>query len=234
VNVNGTIFFTANNGTNGVELWKSNGTKEGTVLVKDIVGGVGSSNPYHLTNVNGKLFFTAETAATGRELWKSDGTAAGTVLVKDIKPGTGYGISFLLHDLFVNVNGTLFFTADNGVNGRELWKSNGTEGGTVRVMDIWEGSLDSRIDELTVVNGTLFFVANDGKTGPNLWKSDATGTQRVGGFAPNSWIDVSNLEAVNGNLFFTASSGFNNSNKLWKTDGTVAGTVLVKGTSINR
>ncbi|MDH4088289.1 MAG: LEPR-XLL domain-containing protein [Nitrospira sp.] len=234
VNVNGTIFFTANNGTNGVELWKSNGTKEGTVLVKDIVGGAGSSNPYHLTNVNGKLFFTAETAATGRELWKSDGTAAGTVLVKDIKPGTGYGISFLLHDLFVNVNGTLFFTADNGVNGRELWKSNGTEGGTVRVMDIWEGSLDSRIDELTVVNGTLFFVANDGKTGPNLWKSDATGTQRVGGFAPNSWIDVSNLEAVNGNLFFTASSGFNNSNKLWKTDGTVAGTVLVKGTSINR
>ena len=48
-----------------------------------------------------------------------DGTAAGTVLVKDIKPGTGYGISFLLHDLFVNVNGTLFFTADNGVNGPE-------------------------------------------------------------------------------------------------------------------
>lgn len=230
MNVNGTIFFTANNGTNGVELWKSNGTKEGTVLVKDIVGGVGSSNPYHLTNVNGKLFFTAETAATGRELWKSDGTAAGTVLVKDIKPGTGYGISFLLHDLFVNVNGTLFFTADNGVNGRELWKSNGTEGGTVRVMDIWEGSLDSRIDELTVVNGTLFFVANDGKTGPNLWKSDATGTQR----AEASRRIAGNLEAVNGNLFFTVSSGFNNSNKLWKTDGTVAGTVLVKGTSINR
>ncbi len=228
VNVNGILYFTANNGSNGWELWKSDGTATGTVLVKDIVAGSGSSNPEQLTNVNGKLFFTAETSATGRELWKSDGTAAGTVLVKDIKPGTGYGISFLLNDLFVNVNGTLFFTADNGVNGRELWKSNGTASGTVMVKDIWAGSLDSRIDELTAVNGTLFFVANDGVTGPNLWKSDATGTQRVGGFAPNSWIDISNLEAVNNTLFFTANNGFSNHNKLWKTDGTIGGTIMVK------
>ncbi|CUS37543.1 hypothetical protein COMA1_40108 [Candidatus Nitrospira nitrosa] len=228
VNVNGILYFTANNGSNGWELWRSDGTATGTVLVKDIVAGSGSSNPEQLTNVNGKLFFTAETAATGRELWKSDGTAAGTVLVKDIKPGTGYGISFLLNDLLVNVNGTLFFTADNGVNGRELWKSNGTATGTVMVKDIWAGSLDSRIDELTAVNGTLFFVANDGVTGPNLWKSDATGTQRVGGFAPNSWIDVSNLEAVNSTLFFTADNGFSNHNKLWKTDGTTVGTIMVK------
>ena len=227
-NVNGTLFFAARDGVNGVELWKSNGTAAGTELVKDIVAGSGSSNPTHLINVNGTLFFTAETAPNGRELWKSNGTAAGTVLVKDINPGTGYGISFLLNDLFVNVNGTLFFTADNGVNGRELWKSNGTATGTVMVKDIWAGSLDSRIDELTAVNGTLLFVANDGVTGPNLWKSDATGTQRVGGFAPNSWIDVSDLEAVNSTLFFTANSGVGNSNKLWKTDGTTAGTVLVK------
>ena len=71
VNVNGLLYFTADNGVNGRELWKSDGTAAGTVLVKDIVAGFSGSNPQYLTNVNGTLFFLAETAANGRELWKS-------------------------------------------------------------------------------------------------------------------------------------------------------------------
>ena len=59
-NVNGTLFFAANDGTHGYELWKSDGTAAGTVLVKDInPGGSTGSGPQSLTNVNGTLFFTA-------------------------------------------------------------------------------------------------------------------------------------------------------------------------------
>ena len=230
VNVNGILYFTANNGSNGWELWRSDGTAAGTVLVKDIVAGSGSSNPEHLINVNGKLFFTAETAATGRELWKSDGTAAGTVLVKDINPGTGYGISFLLHDLFINVNGKLFFTANNGTNGVELWKSDGTAAGTVMVKDIVSGSSTSSPDLFTVYKGALFFTAFNTATGTfDLWRSDgtATGTQVFRHFNGSGTNVITELEVVNNTLFLAADDGVHG-RELWKTDGTTAGTVLVK------
>ena len=78
------LYFGANNGINGMELWKSDGTEAGTVLLKDINPGAGSCSIGYLTNVNGTLFFVANDGSTGSELWKSDGTAAGTLLVKNI------------------------------------------------------------------------------------------------------------------------------------------------------
>ena len=95
--VGGTLFFTANDGIHGYELWKSNGTNAGTVLVKDIqpdARGGDDYGPGSLTGVGGTLFFTADDGIHGSELWKSDGTKAGTVLVKDIVPdgaSTYYG-----------------------------------------------------------------------------------------------------------------------------------------------
>ena len=84
-NVNGVLYFIANDNINGNELWKTDGTAAGTVMVKDIGAGINSSNPSYLTNVNGVLYFNANEGSNGAELWKSDGTAAGTVLVKDIR-----------------------------------------------------------------------------------------------------------------------------------------------------
>ncbi len=77
-NVNGTLYFTANDGTHGDELWKSDGTFAGTVLVKDIIPGPGSSTPVHLTEVNGALEFYAFDG-TSEGLFRSDGTATGTI-----------------------------------------------------------------------------------------------------------------------------------------------------------
>src|SRR5947208_6100041 len=100
-NVNGTLFFSALTGSNGNELWKSDGTDSGTVLVGDNL--VASSSPAYITNVNGTVFFQRYVDAnTGYELWKSDGTDSGTVMVKDIYPGAGSsGPTYLS-----NVNGT--------------------------------------------------------------------------------------------------------------------------------
>src|SRR5262245_16256098 len=131
VNVNGTLFFAADDGVHGRELWKSDGTAAGTVMLKDINPN-GVSNPDSMVNVNGIVFFTAHNGTNGRELWKADGTEYGTVLVKDINPGAVGSYSNGL----TNVNGTLFFAANDGTNGMELWKSNGTPLGTVQVANI--------------------------------------------------------------------------------------------------
>ncbi|MFN7803474.1 MAG: ELWxxDGT repeat protein, partial [Planctomycetaceae bacterium] len=69
--VNGTLYFTANDGSTGYELWKSDGTSAGTVLVQDIRSGGGGSYPSRLTNVNGTLYFRATDGTTGVELWKA-------------------------------------------------------------------------------------------------------------------------------------------------------------------
>jgi ELWxxDGT repeat protein len=246
---NGTLFFVGWDYWHGSELWKSDGTTAGTVMVADINPGRGGSNPGNLTNVNGTLFFTANDGTHGVELWKSDGTAAGTVMVQDIYPGSSwhvnggysyYGPNSSSPSNLTNVNGELFFVADDGVHGRELWKSNGTgttinkknggtTSGTVLVADINPGSSSSNPSNLINVNGLLYFTANDGTHGQELWKSDGTaaGTVMIKDINPGSGSsNPGNLTKVNGTLLFSASDGAHG-NELWKSDGTTAGTVMV-------
>ncbi len=150
-NVNGTIFFVDGDSAHGVELWKSNGTAAGTVMVKDINPGPRGSYPKALTNINGTLFFQADDGTHGTELWRSNGSAAGTYMVADINPSGGS-----YPGGFIDVNGKIFFPDfPTGSPPAQLWRTDGTRAGTVLVKDVSP-------NYLTNINGTLFFQGNDG------------------------------------------------------------------------
>jgi len=226
--VGDTLFFTASiedRGFLGGELYKSDGTQQGTLLVRDINGVTGDSTPLGLTDVDGTLFFSAFDGSE-RELWKSDGSAGGTVQVADIRPGPLSGGP----SGFADVGGTAFFAATSGEDDRELWMSDGTADGTVEVADINPGVEASNPRELTDVGGTAFFTASDGQGGRELWRSDGTeaGTVQVKDLNTGAGgSDPLDLTDVDGTLFFTASDG-QGGRELWKSDGTEAGTVQVK------
>jgi ELWxxDGT repeat protein len=211
--IDGILYYVAGDSTVFAELFKSDGTAEGTVLVKDIYPGLPDAEISRITAFNGQPYFGADHPTYGFELWTSDGTEAGTVLVKDINPGSG---SSSLSSGRIVFNNNLYFSA-SGPQGRELWKSDGTDAGTVVVKDIRLGSGASSPTSLTSVINTLYFTANDGVNGVELWQSDGStsGTVMVQdlnlGSAGSSPIRLTN---VNGILYFFADDG--TGIKLWK------------------
>jgi ELWxxDGT repeat protein len=227
--LNGKIYFTGINATNGSELWVTDGTDAGTQMVKDIEAASVSSSPVDLFLFNNTIYFFANTTATGYELWKSDGTIAGTVMVKDINLGAN---SSNEATTFFSNNNILYFTANDGTNGNELWKTDGSSGGTVMVKDISPGGGSSDPGEFTALGNTVIFSADDGTSGPELWKTDGTeaGTvlvKDINTSLPALGSSPSQFLLFNNKLYFTALA---NSLQitLYSTDGTTAGTVPVK------
>ncbi|MFN8322750.1 MAG: ELWxxDGT repeat protein [Chitinophagales bacterium] len=227
-NVNGTLFFHAHDGTHGKELWKSDGTDAGTILVKDITAGSADTDLDFFVNVNGILIFTVNDATNGTELWRSDGTDAGTYLLKDIYQGSNDGIGWSLRTDFVVFNGTMYFQAEDATNGNELWKTDGTTSGTILVKDIAPSNNGSDPEFFVVSNNTVYFCAQD-INGKGIWKTDGTdaGTVSVSTLPSGMYIP-SALVNVNGTMFFTVNDPFANGVELWKCDGTSAGTSIVK------
>ena len=146
--VNEKVFFAATDNVYGEELWVSDGTSDGTKLVKDINPGYYSSTPSDMTSYKGLLYFTAYTRQFERELWKSDGTPEGTEMVVDLAPlepyyGGGYPMPIRIF------KDHLYFTTAQG----GLYKSDGTQAGTVLIDEM----ANSRISMVTTGDNYLYY-----------------------------------------------------------------------------
>jgi ELWxxDGT repeat protein len=224
------VYFTLTDSTYGRELWKSDGTEVGTVMVKDINPGSSGSSISSLFALNGIAYFIADNGTGGYnpELWRTDGTDTGTYMVKDIDQ-SGFSMPSIFST--VSLGYSFFFSANNGTDGTELWKSDGTEGGTVMVKDIYSGSNGSSPSSFsTSTDGYVYFFAEDATSGRELWRTDGTegGTTlvkdiRLGALSSNG----SGTLGVPGYVYFTADNGTNGT-ELWKSDGTATGTVMVR------
>lgn len=269
VTVGENSFFVASRGTQGLEMYKTNGTSESTVLVKDI-NPINGSFPDHLFAFNGEVYFSANEGFFGTELWKTDGTEAGTVLVKNIHPYYGQGSN---PNNFTIYNNELYFLATDyySFGSYSIWKTDGTESGTIKVYDNGASKIsglyvannklyvnigvlaefdtatnlltplvvDSEypvIDEINSFENGLYFITsiNFSRQNIRLYRLDESGNVlllKEFNQPANGDIDIHNLTQVGSEVYFSITTDFNSqedTDVLWKTDGTSSNTLPVK------
>ncbi len=226
-----------------MELWKSDGTEEGTVMVKDIYKGNQASWPADFTlvledpsipwdqqpdSLPAALFFTAYDSAHGKELWVTDGKEENTYMVKDINEGINHSYAHLL----TAMGNKLYFVAATFEENNELWVSDGTEEGTHIVKIILPGASYLYIDGLINLDNRLWFTASDGAAehGQELWTSDGTeeGTYMVKDIDKSGWgSNPQGFTMYNKKVYFNAQDSASG-RELWVSDGSEEGTFLVK------
>ena len=242
--LNGKVIFSGTTSATGAEIYVTDGTPGGTVLVSDISAGVTGSKPGEFVLLGSFLYFTAETALQGRELWRTNGTPAGTTLVKDIVPGAGSSNTENNYNLFSN-GSYLLFAANTTAAGNELWKSDGTSAGTILLEDIntgHSGADSSNPDNFMVLNNIVLFTATDATHGNEIWRTDGSpaGTVLVkdinAGTASSTQVEIFpgyfadfflGFHIFNKRAYFNADDG-TSAGEIWVTDGSSGNTALVK------
>ncbi|MCA8968864.1 MAG: hypothetical protein KDC95_03745 [Planctomycetes bacterium] len=210
------VFFSANDGTTGNTLWRTNGSPAGTFYLK-----TGLKDPKWFHVAGGKLFFSADDGSTGDELWVSDGTSAGTTLVDNLMTGALDSTKAIVatHEDLV------FFFADSIVNNRNqlgFWRSDGTKAGTFQLVAGNLGLTRYDLWHSVSLGGYLYFYQYT-TGGGELWRTDGSvaGTTKVYSFNDRAkaitpflaWDDKIWCDVVQ-----------NAKHELWTSDGTTAGT----------
>lgn len=204
-------------------IWKTDGTEAGTVQVAAV-------NARLLTPAGPSLYFQSNSgsggnASTGWELWVTDGSSGGAHRVKEIRPGTPGAFDTWGVTACSVVGDHIVFAADDGVHGRELWVSDGTDAGT-RLLHEFEpgeaGLWNNTYAAFTSFGGRSFFAGRDDEHGVELWVTDGTdaGTHIFADLVPGP--EGSNVYVIQGagaRLFVAAASENLGDLKLWVTDG---------------
>ncbi|MEZ5174426.1 MAG: T9SS type A sorting domain-containing protein [Bacteroidia bacterium] len=226
---NGKIYFQAVDMDHGREVFMSDGTEQGTQILKDIYPGSGvENNPQGFTVFNNHLFFAADDGVHGNELWMSDGTEQGTLMLKDIWEGNSQSRPGGYIGIFQEFNGRLYFGAADAENGWEIWSTDGTEEGTTLLKDISPGPDSSNIEQMIVFENRLYFGAKNGK---ELWRTDGTseGTELVKSIFEGSgelYPGVAGFYIWDNFLVFSADDG-THGQEPWISDGTTEGTHMI-------
>ncbi|SFD35321.1 putative Ig domain-containing protein [Spirosoma endophyticum] len=227
VTYKGRLYFSASSSTDGPEIYSTDGTPGGTVLLKNIntLPGKGSEVG-SLVIYNDKLYFGA-TSATGGGLWVTDGTTAGTTLVKDLS-----SVQFSNPILLAVANNKLFFVDKFSPSGdNKLWISDGTTAGT-KLLSEALGGLDvgRGPSSMRAINNRLFYAT--GNTN-DLWVTDGTvaGTHFVkggevmdGGFGSRFFNFIGQLTQFEDKLMFRGYDQSKTGDEPWISDGTPEGT----------
>ena len=280
---NDTLFFVANDGLEGYELWKSDGTNSGTQLVRSLYPGNQNSNPYGFFTIGDTLYFSARSTSAVHSIWKTDGTSAGTVQVSsgcndyncvfggateyngniygngytptggvelfvmdgnslqmlvDLNPGSNFNIPKHTNPQQLTVfNGLLYFET-NGYNGQAIYRTDGTVAGTTQFLT------GTTTQPMQIFNDELYFIHQGaGASGYELWKTDGTNVTLVKDVNPQPYGQTSGFcnsqanpvystcftefQVIGDYMLFVADSG-STGRELWITDGTTAGTRLLK------
>lgn len=227
----GYIYFYGNDSTNGIELWKSDGTVQGTSLVKDInqTPGDGLATTSTLRNIvaiNNRVVFVAKDTISGYEMWQSNGTALGTTMITELTPGKNNNHSVVTL-LKYNDNVIFNFNAD-------IYITDGTETNTIKLMD---NIKDASTDIVTFNNKAYFYTEVDpfANAYNAIIETDGTpqGTKELfkissGGNAINKQKNY--LSTLNSSLFFVGEGldGGTTHDGLWISDGSGAGTHILQ------
>jgi len=204
-------------------LWSSDGSGRETKSIKFCDGGC-LKDVRNLCASGNSLLFTAlrEKNNLGTELWKIDSKTSAPVLVKDIRPGSS---SSSIEQLTPFRSSSLFVANSKG-EGPELWITNGTSHGTLKIKNFHF----TDINRITAGSKMAYFLTNNLFSTSNLWKTD--GTQEGTTFVKSFFIDfphskITSMICVDDILFFTLFTQEFGS-ELWRSDGTPLGTQLVE------
>src|SRR6056297_2040859 len=222
------VFFSADDGVHGQELWVTDGTPEGTRMVRDLApgpaNGMTSFFSSDLTSLgDGRVIFEANNA-----VWVSDGSEGGTIRMGDIPEDPGS---------FANIRHGEAVFRGRDANGSELWISDGTPGNTNLVKEFQTGlhpdgwALGGFPGGFTAVKpGEVVFTADDGVRGDELWVTDGTmaGTTLIGDLRPGEEDSdpYSFHQIETGKVVFVADDGIHGE-ETWITDGTPGGTRML-------
>ncbi|MEM7128158.1 MAG: ELWxxDGT repeat protein [Chloroflexota bacterium] len=213
------LYFNDFDSEYGNELWRSDGSVDGTRLFLDIDPGNTSSNPQDFVVWNEQLFFVASDSGNGQRIWQTDGTVDGTQAAVDVNSSDNY--SRQLSSLMV-ANNALYFESFYSTVGGELWKSDGTTAGTNRVATSYPGP----IGNLDTVDDELFYSLPSGYFNhTTLWHTDGTQERTNRVWHSSLFEYISGRTSAENRLYFTVAdrnSSFNDLNGIWYSDGSTS------------
>lgn len=218
----GVILFFANDGSHGLELWKTDKTPGGTVLVKDInINSSTGSDGDKIFVMGGKAYMTVnegyQNDGNGKQLFVSDGTEAGTHIVKLLVKNKAQPTIFAVD------NGSVIFNTGTPIGNGALYKTDGTAAGT---LPLFIGGFTQPAAFKDAGDVTVFAASGEG--GAELWSVNGTTVAtRVKDINPGETGSApANLESFGGKVYFKAGTPAAG-DELWRTDGTEAGTELM-------